>query len=102
MVFGWSGIVAMTVAVGVAFASGAGWSEFATALSPIWGKVMLIDLTVGLVFVAAWIGWRESSPLKTALWWVFLVIGGNLTTAVYVLVAARQSRSVAELLTGAR
>ncbi len=102
MLLGWSGIVAMAVAIGIAWASGAGWSDAAAALAPIWGKVMLVDLTVGLVLVAAWIGWRESSPRNAVVWWVFLVVGGNLTTAVYVVVAARRSSNVTELLTGTR
>lgn len=52
--------------------------------SGMWGIVTLVDLYVGLIFIAIWVGWLERSWWRTLLWTIGLFCFGNLTTAVYV------------------
>lgn len=57
-----------------------------------WGFVTLVDLYFGFAIVLAWIGWRERSIGRTALWAVLICGLGNIATAAYLLLALRQVR----------
>jgi len=63
----------------------------------IWGVVTLLDLYVGLLFVAAWIAWVERRWWRAALWIAALAFLGNAVTLVYVLLRARKATSFADI-----
>lgn len=66
-----------------------------------WGVVTLLDLYVGLLFVAAWIHALEGRWPVTLAWAFALMLLGNAATLAYLLWRARRARSVRELLLGA-
>ena len=66
------------------------------------GRVTLVDLGLGLLVAAAWIGWREASIKRAAPWWLALILTGNLALGIYLIRAARSSHTVQELLVGGR
>ena len=56
-----------------------------------WGVVSLVDLYAGFTLFSIWIFYKE--PLKKAIIWIFFVmILGNLSTAIYVLYSFKTSR----------
>lgn len=84
------------------------WASFSgsvvTALQEMiatpWGVTTLIDLYIGLGFIAAWIvllerNWRRSLP-----WLVLLPFLGNLVTLVYFVVRLARNRSVSVAFLG--
>lgn len=55
-----------------------------------WGVVSLIDLYSGFIFISIWIVFKEN--LSNALIWTFfMMILGNLTTAIYVLYSYKKA-----------
>ena len=92
----------MAVVIAVGLMSG-GFGDEGSAIWVLWwGKVTLIDLYVGLVLFGAWVFVRERRPLAVALWWLGLVVLGNLAAALYLGIASFTASSVHELLTGER
>jgi len=65
-----------------------------------WGVTTMVDLYAGLVLVGGWIAYRERRPLRAFPWILGLVLLGNLTTLVYLILAAARSKSVDELVSG--
>jgi hypothetical protein len=96
------GIVAGTMLAAIAYgmASGGFVDGLRTVLGDPWGRVTMIDLGVGFLLFGAWIRLREGTTRRAAPWWVVLVLTGNLVAGIYVVLAARQAGSMAELLTG--
>lgn len=94
------GLVAMAAAILSAFVAGDFFAEGSEIWSLPWGKVSLIDIYVGLAIFAAWIGYRERSMQARLVWWIGLVVLGNLTAALYLAVAAYRSSNPKQLLTG--
>lgn len=68
----------------------------------MWGIVTLVDLYIGLIFIAVWIGWLERSWWRTLLWTIGLFCFGNLTTAVYVVQRGWRADSLQSFFTRAR
>lgn len=62
-----------------------------------WGVVTLLDLGVGLLFVAAWIAVVEPRPRCAAGWIIALFLLGNVVTLVYLLWRTRSVRHGSEL-----
>ena len=102
MVIGLVSAVAMVAAIGYGMASGGFADEFRAVLELPWGRVTLIDLAAGLLLIGAWIAWREESIGRAVPWWVAMLLTGNLASALYVVWAARRSRSMTEFLMGGR
>jgi len=86
------GLLAMTGVILYAFLVGDFASEGAWIVSHPWGIVSLVDLYVGFALFSAWIIYRESSPFKAAVWVVLMIVLGNWTAALYVLLALNSSR----------
>jgi hypothetical protein len=93
-------VLVMTAIIAYGFASGDFTSEGSQIWGLTWGKVTLVDLYVGLAIFAVWIGFRERRIIGTFIWWIALVILGNLAAAVYLALAAFKSSDVRELLLG--
>ena len=62
-----------------------------------WGITTMVDLYLGLTFVAGWIAYRERSIARTLVWCVGLCMLGNLVALVYLLMASLRARSVDDL-----
>lgn len=86
------GFVAMGAAIGYGFAAGDFFAEGRVLLSMPWGIVSLVDLYVGFALFSAWIAFREASAVRAAVWILLVVVLGNLTTSLYVLLALARSR----------
>ena len=73
------------------------WAQNQVSLfdSPIpnlpWGIVSLVDLYGGFILVCLWIAYKESLS-ATIIWSFFVLILGNLTTAIYVIYSINKSR----------
>lgn len=85
------GLLAMTLVIGYAFAVGDFAAEGAWLTSHPWGVVSLVDLYVGFVLFSLWIVYRENSPARAAVWVALMMVLGNWTAALYVLLALRAS-----------
>ncbi len=89
----------MLAAIVYGFLSGDFGDEGGVLLDLAWGRVTLIDLYVGLVLFGGWILLRERSA-RAIPWLVALIVLGNLAAAVYALLAALRTESVAVFLLG--
>ena len=73
------------------------WAQNQVSLfdSPIpdlpWGIVSLVDLYGGFILVCLWIAYKESLS-ATIIWSFFVLILGNLATAIYVIYSINKSR----------
>ena len=56
-----------------------------------WGIVSLVDLYAGFVLVGIWIFYKEKG-IFSLIWIFFLMILGNLTTAIYVIYSLNKSK----------
>jgi hypothetical protein len=78
-----------------AILSGFIWGDFRSEgsliTSVLWGKISLIDVYIGFFIFIAWVVYRESSPLITGIWIVAILVLGNLTTCLYLVIALIQS-----------
>ena len=95
-----AGILIMAVSILVAFTTGDFFEEGSAIWALPWGKVSLIDLYVGLFFFGAWIAYREQGGWSTAVWWIALIVLGNLTAALYLAFATFSSDNGQEVLFG--
>ena len=58
-------------------------------LADPWGIVTLLDLSIGLLFVAAWICVMEPRPLFAVGWIIALCMLGNTVTLIFLLLRTR-------------
>tara|TARA_Y100001970_G_scaffold62177_1_gene79437 strand:+ start:1482 stop:1799 length:318 start_codon:yes stop_codon:yes gene_type:complete len=56
-----------------------------------WGVVSLVDLYSGFILIGIWIIYKENS-LPAIFWIIFLIVLGNLTTAIYVIYSLNNSK----------
>ena len=56
-----------------------------------WGIVSLVDLYAGFILIGIWISYKEKA-LSELIWIFFLMILGNLTTAIYVIYSLNKSK----------
>ena len=71
-------------------------------LAEPWGMVTLLDLSIGLLFIAAWITVMEPRPLYAAVWILALLILGNVVTLVFLLWRTRNAKSFSDLFLPSR
>ena len=57
-----------------------------------WGLVTLVDVYVGFALFSCWIVWREARAEKALIWVCLVLIGGNIVSTIYVLLAAYANR----------
>lgn len=66
-------------------------AEGSQLLDLYWGRVTLFDFYIGVVFVAAWVFYRESRFGVAVLWTMGLIGLGHLVTCFYVWRAVQQA-----------
>ena len=86
------GVLVMASILVYGFAVGDFGGEGQVLLSMPWGIVSLVDVYVGFVLVSGWIVYREKSLLRSAVWIILVMILGNFTASLYVLIALLASR----------
>jgi hypothetical protein len=86
------GFLIMLFSIATAFIIGDFSGEGSVILSLVWGKVSLIDVYIGFLLFSGWIIYRERSVGRSLIWVIFMMIFGNMTACLYILIALRQSR----------
>ncbi len=86
------GLFIMLVSISTAFIVGDFSTEGNIILSLAWGKVSLIDVYLGFIIFSGWITYRERSIGRSVIWVILMMIFGNMTACLYILLALRQSR----------
>ena len=86
------GVLVMAAILVYGFAVGDFGGEGQVLLSMPWGIVSLVDVYVGFVLFSGWIVYREKSLLRSAVWIALVMILGNFTASLYVLIALITSR----------
>ena len=71
-------------------------ADGAALLDMPWGVVTLVEVYVGMTLFACWMFWREASRLRAGAWLLAAVLGGNIISCVYVLLALRAARGDAK------
>jgi hypothetical protein len=98
-----AGVLAMAAIILYGLVAGDLAAEGAVIGRLPWGRVSLVDLYTGFVLLSMWIVYRENSALRSVIWIVLLMTLGNLTAALYVLLALQASRGDArKFFMGAR
>lgn len=86
------GVVAMSAAIGYAFAVGDFGTEGSQLLAMPWGIVSLVDLYVGFSLFSLWIFHREQSWFGAIIWVALLLVLGFFIGSLYVLLALVKSK----------
>jgi hypothetical protein len=81
------GALAMAAALVYGFVVGDFGGEGSVLLAMPWGIVSLVDVYVGFALFSCWIAYRETSLVRALVWIVMVMVLGNLTASLYVLVA---------------
>jgi hypothetical protein len=86
------GMIVYSLVVGDFFGEGS------ILMSLVWGQMSLVDLYVGFILVYAWIFYREQNWIARVLWFIAMMVFGNLTFAVYLFLESMKANSVETLL----
>jgi len=86
------GFLVMLATLTYGFVAGDFTAEGSILLSLAWGKVSLIDVYVGLLVFSGWIVYREKSVMRSIIWVILMLVLGNLTSCLYVLLALHESK----------
>ena len=86
------GVLAMASVLIYGFTVGDFGTEGQVLLSMPWGIVSLVDVYIGFILFSGWIVYREKSLLRSAVWVTLVIVLGNLTACLYVLIALIASR----------
>lgn len=62
-----------------------------------WGIATLLDLGVGLLFVAVWLALVEPNPWRATAWIVALFLFGNVVTLAFLLSRTCRARRLRDL-----
>jgi len=86
------GMVSMAAILIYGFVVGDFGGEGQVLLSMPWGIVSLVDVYIGFILFSGWIVYRENSALRSTVWVILVMILGNFTASLYVLIALLSSR----------
>lgn len=94
VVIGLMSALAVNIILNSGMDHGVGFDVFLAGSGDPWQLFINNDLVTGLLFIFAWIVFREQgTPFLPRLAWLWMLMWwGNIVTAAYVLYAARQSR----------
>lgn len=80
-------LATMAAAIVYGIFSGSFLTEFSKIMAIPWGQVALLDLYTGFFLFGAWVYWREASVLRTILFFIPVLLLGNLASCLYILYA---------------
>ena len=86
------GVLAMASVLIYGFTVGNFGREGQVLLSMPWGIVSLVDVYVGFILFSGWIIYREKSLVRSIVWVILVMVLGNFTASLYVLIALMASR----------
>jgi hypothetical protein len=86
------GLLTMASILIYGFAVGDFGAEGQVLLSMPWGIVSLVDVYIGFALFSGWIVYREKSVVRSIVWIALVMILGNFTASLYVLIALLASR----------
>lgn len=96
-------LIAALVGGSVAAQSAQGlWAGMGAIAAQPWGPATLLDLAAGLLVAALWMAVREPRRRWLPLWWLGLLLLGNMATLAFVLRCTVGARSGREILAGPR
>lgn len=72
-------------------------SSFSVFWGEAWGRVVFVDLAIGIVMFSAWVIYRECSLRRSLPWILSFLVLGNAGTLLYLLVALWPVQSAANL-----
>jgi hypothetical protein len=81
------GVLAMASVLIYGFTVGDFGGEGQLLLSMPWGIVSLVDVYIGFILFSGWIIYREKSLVRSIVWVILVMILGNFTASLYVLIA---------------
>jgi hypothetical protein len=87
----WTGLAVVSMALVYVFVVGHMATDWPGLIDNPLGLATLIDAYVGFALFSCWIVWRETRLTAGMLWVIFVLIGGNFVSALYVLVALHTS-----------
>lgn len=87
----WTGLAALGAVCVYAMAVGHVFEEGGRILDMPWGLALFVDIYIGFLLFGGWVLFRERSVGVAAAWIGLILVGGNLVTCVYVLLAFRKS-----------
>ncbi len=76
-------MIGVTVAASLKRSLWAGWPNI---VAEPWALATLADAYCGFLTFYAWVFYKEVSWAKRALWFVFILAGGNIAMSLYVLI----------------
>jgi hypothetical protein len=88
----WFGLFTLSAALCYALAAGHFYTDGSALLENPWGFATVVDVYVGFALFSCWVAWREPSLARALVWIVLIMVGGNLVSAIYVLIALRSSK----------
>jgi hypothetical protein len=91
------GLATISVALIYAFMAGNLATDWTSLVGNPLGLATLVDVYVGFAFFCCWIVWREARLATALLWICMILVAGNLMAALYILVALRTSKGMAEV-----
>src|SRR5262249_57891669 len=62
------------------------WSALPSFAASPWSMATLYDAYFGFLTFFCWLAWRERSPLLKIVWFVLIMLGGNIIMSLYVLI----------------
>jgi hypothetical protein len=85
------GFLVMSAAIIYGFVLGNFTVEGQVLFSIAWGRVSLIDVYLGFIIFCGWILYRQGWTLSTLVWILLMMVFGNATASLYVLLALLKS-----------
>lgn len=89
-------LVALTLVMAGAliygFSVGDFWKDGGELLDNPWGIVSLFDVYVGFFFFIGWVCYRESCPGIILAWSIAILLGGNVVSGLYAVIALFRSK----------
>ena len=79
------------------FTVGDFWKDGGELMDNPWGIVSLFDVYVGFFLFIGWVCYRESCPGIILFWSVAILLGGNVVSGLYAVIALVRSKGDAKL-----
>ena len=74
------------------FSVGDFWKDGGELVDNPWGIVSLFDVYVGFLLFIGWICYRENCHLIILVWSVAILLGGNVVSGLYAVIALFRSK----------
>lgn len=88
----WTGLITLSATLAYAVVAGNFSTDGQRLLENPWGLATLVDVYVGFALFSCWIAWREARVELAVVWICLLLIGGNIVSTIYILLAAYANR----------